>query len=146
MWPAKKAKRESWRPEAKCKSLLLAALSRTPRDIGTKAGLPGWRCSADRAGLLRNSLLTGNLTGNFTKSGRQDRPIMQETAVPQLFLSQFPKQESREKIHKNREFFRKIRELREGGKRPFLTHLFCGLRTRSVLTLDLRTRGEQDGE
>jgi len=72
MWPAKKAKRESWRPEAKCKSLLLAALSRTPRDIGTKAGLPGWRCSADRAGLLRNSLLTGNLAGNFTKSGLQD--------------------------------------------------------------------------
>ena len=53
MWPAKKAKRESWRPEAKCKSLLLAALSRTPRDIGTKAGLPGWRCSGDRAGLLQ---------------------------------------------------------------------------------------------
>ena len=39
------------RLEAECKSPLLAALSRTPRDIGTKAGLRGWRCSANRAGL-----------------------------------------------------------------------------------------------
>ena len=94
----------------------------------------------------QNSLLTGNFTGNFAKSDLQDGFILQETPVPQPFLSQFPKQESREKIHKNREFFRKNRELREGGKRPFLTHLFCGLRTRSVLTLDLQMRGEQDGE
>jgi len=35
----------------------LAALSGTPRDVGTKAGLPGWRCSRDRAGLPQNSLL-----------------------------------------------------------------------------------------
>ena len=71
---------------------------------------------------------------------------MQETAVPQLFLSQFPKQGSREKIRKNRELFQNNREMPFSGKRPFLTHLFCGLRTRSVLTLDLQMRGEQDGE
>ena len=33
--------------------------------------------------------------------------------------------------------------MRDVGKRPFLTHLFCGLRTRSVLTLDLQMRGER---
>jgi len=91
-------------------SPLLAALSGTSRDIGTKAGLPGWRCSADRAGLLQNSLLTGNFTGNFAKSGPQDWSILQETAVPQPFLSQFPTQNNREKIRKNREIFQNNRQ------------------------------------
>ena len=37
--------------------------------------LDGWRRSADRAGLQRNSLLSGNFTGNFTLSGLQERSI-----------------------------------------------------------------------
>jgi hypothetical protein len=36
--------------------------------------LPGWRRSADRTGLHANSLLSGNLTGNFAISGLS-RPI-----------------------------------------------------------------------
>jgi hypothetical protein len=39
-----------------------------------------------------------------------DRSILQETAVPQPFLSQFPKQENRENIRLNREFFQENRE------------------------------------
>ena len=67
-------------------------------------------------GLPQNSLLTGNFTGNFAKSGPQDGSILQETAVPQAFLSQFPKQGSREKIRKNREFSQNNRERRSTGR------------------------------
>jgi hypothetical protein len=42
--------------------------------IRPNAGLPGWRRSADRTGLHANSLLSGNLTGNFAISGLS-RPI-----------------------------------------------------------------------
>jgi hypothetical protein len=44
-------------------------------NVVVRARLPRWRCSADRAGLLQNSLLTGNLTGNFAKSRPQDRSL-----------------------------------------------------------------------
>jgi hypothetical protein len=66
-----------------------------------------------RAGLLQNSLLTGNFTGNFANFGLQDLSTLQEAPVPQPFLSQFPTQKNREEIRKNREFFQNNRELRE---------------------------------
>jgi hypothetical protein len=67
------------------------------------AGLAGWRRSADRTRLQANSLLTGNLTGNFATSGPEDRISEQETAVLQRFLSQFPTKLNRENIFENRE-------------------------------------------
>jgi hypothetical protein len=73
----------------------------------------GWRCSSDRAGLLQNSLLTGNFTGNFAKSGLQDGSILQETAVPQPFLSQFPAQNNREKIRKKQGNFLEQQGMKE---------------------------------
>ena len=99
-----------WRPEAKCKSPLLAALSGTPRDNGTRPD-----CLAGDAVLIapvsrQNSLLTGNFTGNFAKSDLQDGFILQETPVLQPFLSLFPTQNNREKIRENREFFQNNRE------------------------------------
>ena len=92
----------------------LAALSGTSREIGIKAGLRGWRCSAVRASLPQNSLLTGNLTGNFANSKLMTSRIQQETPVPQPFFSQFPTQKNREIILRNREFKRVIREKRAG--------------------------------
>jgi hypothetical protein len=65
--------------------------------------MPGWRRSADRTRLQANSLLTGNLTGNFAISGPEDRISEQETAVLQRFLSQFPTKLNRENIWENRE-------------------------------------------
>jgi len=64
----------------------------------------GWRRSADRARLRTNSLLTGNFTGNFAISGRQDALLKPEAAVPQRLLAQFPTQINRENILKNRDF------------------------------------------
>jgi hypothetical protein len=40
-----------------------------PWDKSLKAGLVGWRRSADRTRLHANSLLTGNFTGNFSIPG-----------------------------------------------------------------------------
>src|SRR5258707_5549776 len=48
------AKARSWR-----------AFLRVVGAVSLSAGLPGWRRSADRTRLRKNSLLTGNFTGNF---------------------------------------------------------------------------------
>ena len=105
----------------------------------------GWRRSAHRTRLHRYSLLTGNFTGNFAILGPCEPSSMQDTAVLQRFLAQFPKQIIREKISKNKEFLGAIREFdlqnfkfrrghaecvsasqnwRRTGKRPFLKRLF----------------------
>jgi hypothetical protein len=63
----------------------------------------GWRRSANRTRLQANSLLTGNLTGNFAISGPEDRISEQEIAVLQRFLSHFPTKLNRENIRENRE-------------------------------------------
>jgi hypothetical protein len=92
------------------------------------ATLPGWRRSADRAGLRPNSLLTGNFTGNFAIFGFQNALLEQEVAVPQRPLAQFPTRINRENILKNREFLFDNREfVSSGGKRPFLAHFCSGL-------------------
>ena len=54
--------------------------------------LPGWRRSADRTGLHANSLLSGNLTGNFAISGLQSSISDHETAALQGLFEQFPNQ------------------------------------------------------
>jgi hypothetical protein len=72
--------------------------------------LAGWRRSADRTHLQPNSLLTGNFTGNFAILAPCEPISMQDTAVLQRFIAQFPKQIIREKISKNKEFLGGIRE------------------------------------
>jgi len=52
--------------------------------------LPGWRRSADRTGLRKNSLVTGNFTGKFTILRLQEAVSEQEAAEPQRLLGQFP--------------------------------------------------------
>ena len=72
--------------------------------------LPGWRRSADRTRLQPDSQLTGNFTGNFAILAPSEPSLMQDTAVLQRFLAQFPKRIIREKISKNKEFLDGIRE------------------------------------
>jgi hypothetical protein len=55
--------------------------------VSPSAGLPGWRRSADRARLQANSLLSGNLTGNFAISGVLKPISSPETAVPQRLIA-----------------------------------------------------------
>ena len=50
-----------------------------------KAGLVGWRRSADRTRLQGNSLLTGNFTGKSAISRPRETFLKQETTVPQRF-------------------------------------------------------------
>ena len=52
-----------------------------------RAGLVGWRRSADRARLQANSLLTGNFTGNFAIQGFESRFCRQEVPVLQRFFA-----------------------------------------------------------
>src|SRR5438132_832361 len=59
---------------------------------------PGWRRSADRAGLHANSLLTGNFTGKNAISGFLGPISWQKVAVPHRFFAQFPTQINRETI------------------------------------------------
>jgi hypothetical protein len=58
----------------------------------------GWRHSADRTRLRVNSLLTGNLTGNFSIAGHSETILEQETAVLQGLFAKFPIQTNREII------------------------------------------------
>jgi hypothetical protein len=66
--------------------------------------VPGWRGSACRTRLHLNSLLSGNLTGNFADLGHLKAASEQETAVLQSLIEQFPTQMNREIISDNRDF------------------------------------------
>ena len=88
--------------------------------ISSISGLPGWRRSADRTSLQANSLVSGNFTGNFVILGPWDLIPLQETAVLQRLVAQFPTRINRENISKNREFFAGIREFwLKFCRRPF---------------------------
>jgi hypothetical protein len=80
------------------------AYSRVSWGIWPNAGLSGWRRSADRARLHANSLLSGNLTGNFDVSGHFVTIFSTETAALQRLLAQFPTAINREFYSNNREF------------------------------------------
>jgi hypothetical protein len=54
-----------------------------PSGNSLKTRMPGWRCSADRTRLHQNSLLSGNLTGNFAILGLEAPIFRQQTAVQQ---------------------------------------------------------------
>jgi hypothetical protein len=72
--------------------------------------MPGWPCSADRTRLYTNSLLSGNLTGNSANLGLWRPFLIQETAVLQPLIEQFPTQINREIISEIRVFKSKNRE------------------------------------
>jgi hypothetical protein len=86
------------------------AHSRVSWGAWQNAGLPGWGGSADRVRLQENSLLSGNLTGNFTILGGQPPSSSLETAAMRAFVSQFPTQTNREIILGNRDVLTKNRE------------------------------------
>ena len=79
------------------------AFLRLSEAISPGAGLAGWRRSADRTRLQANSLLSGNLTGNFAILGLQVQISEQETAALQRIFVEFPTQSNRENISRNRE-------------------------------------------
>src|SRR5258705_8217864 len=88
------------------KSLPFAGLSSIAEGkVSRRAGLAGWRRSADRTSLQANSLLTGNFTGKFAISGLRDALLRPKVAVLQRLLGQFPTGVNRENILKNREGF-----------------------------------------
>src|SRR5437667_7220173 len=94
-----------------------------------------------RQALLGSSRSRG-ITGNFAILVSQNPNSLQTTAVLQGLLAQFPTHNISENISKNSEFIAVNREISSAKnamhealcKRPFLTHLFSAVRTRSVLT------------
>jgi hypothetical protein len=90
-------------------------------------GLAGWRRSADRTCLQPNSLQTGNFSGKSAVLELTETISTSRTPVPQRLFEYFPRQINREKQWRNRESFRRIRELKSKvSKRPFLAHFCCG--------------------
>ena len=83
----------------------LAGLSANIRGPISRAGLAGWRRSADRTRLHANSLLTGNFKGNFAILVPQKPILLHETAVLQRLFDQFPTQINRKNISKNKGIF-----------------------------------------
>jgi hypothetical protein len=83
------------------------------RQIGIPLLIPAW-LAGDAVLIAPVSsqipLLTGNFTGNFAILAPCEPISMQDTAVLQRFIAQFPKQIIREKISKNKEFLGGIRE------------------------------------
>jgi hypothetical protein len=67
------------------------AFLRAPETFSESAALRGWRSSRIRTRLHPNSLLTGNLTGNFSVFGPISQAEGQEETVLQWFFSKFPK-------------------------------------------------------
>jgi hypothetical protein len=55
-----------------------------PRDLLMKAGVGGRRGSADRTGLLLNSLLTGNFTGKSQNQANNSLPETTGKKSPEL--------------------------------------------------------------
>jgi hypothetical protein len=78
------------RPAPNCKSPPTAGLSAGLRTISSIAGMPGWGGSADRTGLRRNSLLTGNFTGKFEIWACRETLSKLETSALQALLGEFP--------------------------------------------------------
>jgi len=76
--------------------------------IGENSAKAGWRRSALRPLLCSNSLLTGNLTGNFAKMWPLPRRSLQLVEPPQGVRDKFP-------THRNRELFSSIREFWRGS-------------------------------
>jgi hypothetical protein len=66
--------------------------------------MSGWRRSADRTRLHANSLLSGNLTGNFDVSSHFLPIFSPEIAALQRLLAQFATAINREFYSNNREF------------------------------------------
>jgi hypothetical protein len=62
------------------------------KEYSLKAGLAGWRRSADRTRLRFDSLQTGNFTGNFAISGLANTVSVLEIAVSQRIFTKFPTQ------------------------------------------------------
>jgi hypothetical protein len=105
----------------------LAGLSATKEEYSLKCGMPGWRRSADRAGLHAISLLSGNLTGNFAIFGHLEMVMEQKTAALQPLIEQFPMPINRDFISRNRDFSAWNREsYLQNRKRPSLAHFSCG--------------------
>jgi hypothetical protein len=74
------------------------------------SALGGWRCSEAQPNLRRNSLRTGNLTGNFAYLVRERLNPMREAPELQLLLEQFPTRAIREYFIPNRELPIDIKE------------------------------------
>jgi hypothetical protein len=75
----------------------------TKRNMRVRTRFPPWRRSGSRTCLYRNSLLTGNFTGNLAGLVLR-RPFLQlESAALQPFVGQFPNTINRESSSKSRE-------------------------------------------
>ncbi len=69
-----------------------------------------------------NSLITGKLTGNFTKSGLQRRFLYLIEQRIQMVAAKFPTRMNREFLNGNRETFRRNREWPPGSADPLISN------------------------
>ena len=105
-------------------------------------GLAGWRRSANRSRLHANSLLSGNLTGNFAILRHLETVLAQETAVLQPLIEQFPTQINREIISEIREFLSDNRDFFLESTIHFSRPFFCSGHGRNLfLPAVLQVRG-----
>jgi hypothetical protein len=109
-----------WRPPAKARKPAIGGLFRR-----FLSGPPEHRRVAGDAVLIapvsgRNSLQTGNFTGNFAEFGPKEMLAMQETPLSQRFLARFPTKIIREIIFNNRDFSALTREHRTRFRRPLV--------------------------
>jgi hypothetical protein len=81
-------------------------------EIPENIRLHGWRCSGAQPNLHRNSLVTGNFTGNFAYFSCERLTLIREVPLLQAFLEQFPTKPIRENNLKNRETTAESWELR----------------------------------
>jgi hypothetical protein len=88
----------------------LAGLFANPLEILENVRLDGWRCSDAQPNLHRNSLLTGNLTGNFAYLARERLNSVREASILQPLLEQFPAKTIREYFISNSELPIDIKE------------------------------------
>lgn len=93
---------------------LLGGLFANSSEIPQNIRLDGWRYSDAQPSLHRNSLLTGNFTGNFANLALERLDQIRKAPVLQAFLEQFPAKLNRENGSKNRE-----RKLKAGSEYGF---------------------------
>jgi hypothetical protein len=113
----------------------LRAIRQRPGNIGSHRTAWWWMQPGSNRSPHLNSLLAGNLAGNFLKKGPPRAILASKTRAASTAYNQIPcSTEQGIFLHEQGILSREQGILRGSGKRPFLARLFCACRTRSVLT------------
>jgi hypothetical protein len=113
----------------------LRAIRQRPGNIGSHRTAWWWMQPGSNLSPPQNSLLAGNLAGNFLKKGPRRAILVSKTRAASSIYNQIPcSTEQGIFLHEQGILSREQGILRLGGKRPLFARLFCACRTRSVLT------------